>query len=217
MGQFADGHSLPPVEMVMRKVPLPKTPRPETSFLQDLPSSLWTHFKQLDSTGEGKYLLVFDQFEEFFSYPLDQQHVFRDQLADLLNGELPDDLQDIVNTIAREQRRVLMAPLDIKVLFAIRSDHLHELDGLKDRLPAILHERYELKALSKEQAREAIVQPALLGAPPGNTGAAADAPKNSSSTAHHSSFFSPPFEYLEDALEKILSELSNTCSSMLSR
>ncbi|MBK7937341.1 MAG: hypothetical protein IPJ82_09735 [Lewinellaceae bacterium] len=164
LGEYIAGQNLPPVETVRRKAPLLQALSPESAFLADLPPTLWTHFKQLEGAGKGSYLLVFDQFEEFFSYPPEQQRAFRDQLADLLNGELPEALREYARALDREQRRLLTAPMDVRVLFSIRSDRMHELDRLKDRLPAILHKRYELKALSREQAREAIVQPALLGA-----------------------------------------------------
>ncbi|MCK6695926.1 MAG: hypothetical protein L6Q97_27990, partial [Thermoanaerobaculia bacterium] len=170
------------------------------------------HFKQLDSTEKGAYLLVFDQFEEFFSYPPEQQRAFRDQLADLLSGELPEDLREAARALDRQQRRLLTAPMDIRVLFAIRSDRLHELDRLKDRLPAILHKRYELKALSREQAREAIIGPAALGStppptpPPGGRGVRPHSatgaqkyigtePPSPPGVGSGVGFVSPPFEY----------------------
>ncbi len=208
LGEYLPEQSLPPVETVQRKAPLPVKINSEAAFLTDLPPSLWTHFKQLDSAGKGAHLLVFDQFEEFFSYPPEQQRAFRDQLADLLSGEMPEYLREAARSLDREQRRLLSAPMDIRVIFAIRSDRLHELDRLKDRLPAILHKRYELKALSREQAREAIIGPAALTEP------RPDLRKGSiiTPTEDEWEFASPAFEYREDALEKILTDLaaSNT-------
>ncbi|MBK8194560.1 MAG: ATP-binding protein [Lewinellaceae bacterium] len=192
LGEYIAGQSFPPAETVQRKTPLQQRLQPEAAFLGRLPPTLWTHFKQLDSAEKGSYLLVFDQFEEFFSYPPEQQRAFRDQLADLLNGEPPEELREAARTLDREQRRLLTAPMDIRVLFAIRSDRMHEMDRLKDRLPAILHKRYELKALSRDQAREAIVQPALLGSSEAVTWShrltTEDSTKNSSFTTPHSSF-----------------------------
>jgi len=254
LGEYIAGQSFSPVETVRRKAsvpfkiilvgktglgkstlgtrlqypdnPLPHKLKATDTFPADLPPSLWTHFKQLDSAEKGSYLLVFDQFEEFFSYPPEQQRAFRDQLADLLNGEPPEALREAARALDREQRRLLTAPMDVRVLFAIRSDRMHELDRLKDRLPAILHKRYELKALSREQAREAIVGPAALDAhlhavdpatigdnkhtgtePPSHSGEGMGVGLNPAAE-----FASPPFEYKEDALQKILSGLaiSNT-------
>jgi formylglycine-generating enzyme required for sulfatase activity/energy-coupling factor transporter ATP-binding protein EcfA2 len=209
LGEYIAGQSLTPVETIRRKTPVPHKLKSDAAYLADLPSTLWTHFKQLDAGEKGSYLLVFDQFEEFFSYPADQQRAFRDQLADLLNGELPEDLREAARALDRDQRRLLSAPMDIRVLFSIRSDRMHELDRLKDRLPAILHKRYELKALSRDQAREAIIGPAALIDP--RPDIHEDHVVNIQMKDQWV-FASPPFEYGEDALTKILAGLaiSNT-------
>ncbi len=209
LGEYIAGQSFPPVETLRRKAPVQRKLKPGTAFLADLPPTLWTHFKQLDSAEKGSYLLVFDQFEEFFSYPPEQQRDFRDQLADLLNGEPPEALREAARALDREQRRLLTAPMDIRVLFAIRSDRMHELDRLKDRLPAILHKRYELKALSREQAREAIIGPAALTDPRPDL---REGRITMTPMKDQWAFASPPFEYREDALTKILNGLavSNT-------
>ncbi|MCB9333059.1 MAG: hypothetical protein H6574_18475 [Lewinellaceae bacterium] len=52
--------------------------------------------------------------------------------------------------------------MQIKAVFAIRSDRMSQLDSMKDVLPAILHKRYELRPLSTAQARDAIVRPANI-------------------------------------------------------
>ena len=209
LGEYIAGQSFPPAETVQRKTPLQQRLQPDAAFLRRLPPTLWTHFKQLDSGRKGSYLLVFDQFEEFFSYPTEQQRAFRDQLADLLNGEPPEELREAARTLDREQRRLLTAPMDIRVLFAIRSDRMHEMDRLKDRLPAILHKRYELKALSREQAREAITGPAALTDPRPDL---REGRITMTPLKDQWAFASPPFEYREDALDKILAGLaiSNT-------
>jgi energy-coupling factor transporter ATP-binding protein EcfA2 len=209
LGEYIAGQSPAPVDNILRKTQSLQRLRPDAAYLAALPVTLWTHFKQLDSAEKGAYLLVFDQFEEFFSYPADQQRAFRDQLADLLNGELPEDLRETARALDRDQRRQLTAPMDIRVLFSIRSDRMHELDRLKDRLPAILHKRYELKALSRDQAREAIIGPAALidPRPDIREGRTVSMPMKDAWV-----FASPPFEYGKDALTRILAGLavSNT-------
>ena len=138
----------------------------------------------------SRFLLIFDQFEELFSYPEEQQAQFRAEMAELLYKEIPQDVRLAAAACTREQRAFLAAPFDAKVVFSIRADRLSLLDGMKDRLPAILHQRYELQALDARQAREAIVMPAAL--PVALLGAGAG----------------PEFEYGKDALEKMLRELS---------
>lgn len=209
-GEYLPGSSLSPVEMLRAKIAdsLPQAPQMDFVRSLGLPESLWLTLKgrQNSETGSStadenveipqngpQFLFVFDQFEEFFSYPLDQQLDFRSQLAGVLYDEMPEEAREVARTLERDQRRRLVSALPVHSLFAIRSDRLSELDRLRDHLPAILHKRYELKALSREQARDAIVLPARLPQPPAGS---------------NLQFGSPPFEYGDDALEKILNDLS---------
>ena len=162
-GEYAEGLSDTPLERLRQRL-LEKLPTLTTQTLtsQTLPNSLWLDFKQRLSPQNQRFLLVFDQFEEFFSYPLEQQAAFKDQLADLLYEEMPQAIRAAARSLERDERRALAARMEVKALFAIRSDRMSDLDRLKDRLPAILHKRYELRALTREQAREVIVQPARL-------------------------------------------------------
>lgn len=169
-----------------------------TAFLDDLyknnhwSKSLWYHFKRRQGAGPVHVILIFDQFEEFFSYPTAQQLNFREELADLLYTRVPQFLRDEFKKLSPEQKNELIRPMDVKAVFAIRSDRIAYLDTMKVELPAILHKRYELKALGREQAREAIIQPAGL-------------PQND--------FISKTFTYTPQAQEIILNELSQTDQS----
>ncbi|MBK8427258.1 MAG: hypothetical protein IPL27_15335 [Lewinellaceae bacterium] len=210
LGEYLPGQSLSPVETLLRKLAERGSPNTAMSFLQQLPVSLWTQFKQTGApTGapHGGFLLVFDQFEEFFSYPAEQQRAFREQLAELLNEELPEAVRELARTLDRDQRRALAAPNEVRVLLAVRSDRLHELDRLKDQLPGILHKRYELRALSREQAREAIIGPAALTDPRPDL-------REGRITMHSIKdqwvFASPPFSYQSDAIERILADLTKS-------
>lgn len=61
-----------------------------------VPDTLWSQLKFAE-VGSGKngadlpitFVLIFDQFEEFFSYPLTQQQDFKRQLAELLYADVP--------------------------------------------------------------------------------------------------------------------------------
>ncbi|HLP96239.1 MAG TPA: hypothetical protein VK168_19485, partial [Saprospiraceae bacterium] len=198
LGEYIAGQSLAPLETLRRRLDERTTRRRDMDFLADLQSggkedALWRQFKQAGGGGSEGFLLVLDQFEEFFSYPPDQQADIKTQLAALLHEEMPESLHEAARDLPREQRRLLAAPPQVRVLLAVRSDRLHELDRLKDALPAILHKRYELRALSREQAREAITGPALLMPEQGGDSYAFDC---------------PPFEYREDALQHILDDLT---------
>lgn len=160
------------------------------NFLEgaQLDQSLWAVFKSSKTVAEQRVFLIFDQFEEFFSYPPEAQAQFRQQLSELLYTHIPQSVRDAMEGLSRDLKNKLHRPLDIHALFSIRSDRLHLLNGMRVELPAILHVRYELKALTELQAAEAIVKPARLA---------------------DSKFLLPqPFEYEPAALKKILMELN---------
>lgn len=186
---YVDDKSIPPLEQVRRRLLEETNENPEGNFLTN--DTLWQQFKKRQAAADRHFLLVFDQFEEFFSYPPAQQIQFKEELAELLYKTLPQAVRDALDTFTAEQRRYLSRKLDVKAVFAIRSDRMSDLDSLKDKLPAILYKRYELKGLSPEQARQAIIAPAAL-------------PKEKDD------FISEPFHYTEGALDKIVQELSAT-------
>ena len=188
LGTFVDGQSFAPTDTM--KWLLENVPITEGSdFLTNLSDedTLWRQFKQRQTAANGQFVLIFDQFEEFFSYPLAQQATFRRQLAELLYSDIPQSVRAKLDTLTDEQRRFVVKPMNIKAVFAIRSDRMSLLDSMKDVLPAILHKRYELRPLSPSQAREAIVEPANI---------------------ENARFSSPRFEYTEGALSAIIRALS---------
>ncbi len=170
------------------------TENTEGSFLDD--GSLWRSFKKRQTLENSRLLLIFDQFEEFFTYPLEQQKQFKTEMAELLYSSMPQQIVEEFKTASFEQRRFLARPMNIHVLFSIRSDKLSLLHSLKDALPAILHVRYELLGLNIGQARQAIQQPAL----------ADDASQN---------FTSPPFDFEPKALDFMVEKLSERTSEVL--
>ncbi len=150
---------------------------------------LWYHVKRRQSASAGgRFVVVFDQFEEFFSYPAPEQVQFKRELAELLYSDIPQYLRKRLPELTPDAKRQLAQPMNVKAAFAIRADRISLLDSMTDVLPAILHKRYELRSLTPAQAREAIVRPAGLVGP---------------------DFATPPFEFTEAALQKILSELSS--------
>lgn len=184
---YVDDKSIPPLEQVRRRLAEEAEENPEGIFLAN--DTLWQQFKRRQSDRVRHFLLVFDQFEEFFSYPKPQQDQFKEELAELVYKTMPQAVRDALDDYTAEQRSYLSRKLDVKAVFAIRSDRMSDLDSLKDKLPAILYKRYELKGLSPEQARQAIITPAALPQQDNN-------------------FISSPFHYTEGALDKIVQELS---------
>lgn len=167
-------------------------------FLQKIESqdvTLWQHIKSLELTlpNQTPILLVFDQFEELFTYP-EGLTDFAEALADLLYSRMPKSFQRALRLATRnnpalltpEESEFLQRPVNLKILMSIRSDRLSMLDSLSTQIPSILLNCYELKALSREQAEAAIISPAQKAG----------------------EFQSPCFTYQPEALKKILNYLT---------
>lgn len=165
----------------------------EAKNIPELPVSLWGGFKQWDSGPNTSFILLFDQFEEFFSYPKIQQDLFKEQLAELLYSDYPFFLEENEGLLTAEQVSILSQRIDVRALFSIRADRLSDLDRMKDRLPAILHKRYELRALTGAQAEEAIVGPAAEGIERADLG--------------QHVFQCPAFVYTDQALDLMMDDL----------
>lgn len=159
--------------------------------LIDTDETLWRDLKeqQISSDGKRRFLLIFDQFEELFTYPQEEILIFRKQLAEALYTPLPRRYWDILDLFEKEsplqetELTLLQQPLDLHILLAIRQDRIHLLGNLSDYLPTISKTWYELTALNELQARSAIVEPARV------TG---------NNLATHT------FEYADDAVDKII-------------
>jgi hypothetical protein len=136
---------------------------PEWDFLDNFQEApvLWNNFKKKQTNYRRKFILIFDQFEQFFSYSAREQEAFRWELAELLFNEVPQAIREKIDEISNEQYALISSKLDIKVLFSIRADRLSLLHSMKDALPSILHNRFEIKALTIAQAKDAIILPAL--------------------------------------------------------
>jgi hypothetical protein len=160
---------------------------------KDISNTLWRIFKSYKVGNTQRIFLIFDQFEEFFSYPIDDQTQFRQELSELLYTRIPQSVRDQMADLDRTSKSAIHQQLDIHTLFIIRSDRIHLLNSMREELPAILHTRYELNALNEQQAKDAIVKPARLKS--------------------DSFVLQTPFEYQPDALTKILSELSKPSGS----
>lgn len=132
--------------------------------------SLWYYAKSRQFLTDTRLLLIFDQFEELFSYPEEEILTFKEELATLLKQSLPDHFETLFSIadsrgkvpISQEEEDLLFSPLNVHFLFSIRSDRLHLMDQLSDRIPPILKNNFELNALHEKEARSALVEPAML-------------------------------------------------------
>lgn len=160
-------------------------------------NSLWYHIKQLHNQNPaGQFVLVFDQFEELFTYPEGEVSAFKKELAELINTQIPErirlNLEKAYNQnkdwISDEAFEALHIFPEVKVIMAIRSDRLALLNQLSDELPTVLKVCYELQHLNIEDAEDAILNPAFK---------------------RHEGFISIPFDYEDNAIDAILGYLSN--------
>ena len=170
-----------------------------STFLQKIypdDQSLWYTLKirQIIKPDSPPLLLVFDQFEELFTYPPKIIDEFGQQLSELLYLDMPQRIRKMAELfqnatpdfLSNEEQTLLYKPIKLKIILAIRSDRMSMLDLLTPKVPQILSQRYQLKALEEDEAKEAIVAPAQL----------------------EGNFSSPQFTYSKPALELILEYLT---------
>jgi len=148
----------------------------------------WLAMRRMHGGENPRLVFVFDQFEEFFSYPIAMREQFIAEFSEVLYNNVPQG-----QPWTDEEETFIAGRLEVKAVFSIRADRFSLLNQLSDRIPGILRKLYELRGLSREQAQEAIVQPAQLEA----------------------DFASPRFEYTQAAVEQILQRLSGVDSSYL--
>jgi hypothetical protein len=167
----------------------------QNTFLQPILTtdvSLWRalKMKQIIENQEDKQntLLIFDQFEELFTYPAEQIDAFGKQLSELLRVLIPIRyIKEIENIeLLDKDRKILHTPLNVRCLFSIRTDRLSLLNQLQKHLPNIQKINYELPPLSPEEAEDAILFPALK----------------------KGDFDTNPFEYDDDALQQLMHYLT---------
>ncbi|MFM9950765.1 MAG: hypothetical protein ACKV1O_22700, partial [Saprospiraceae bacterium] len=183
---------VPPEQQALRKIAPDAAPN----------ATLWAEIIRYNREHNGTPLLIFDQFEEIFTlYSDEQRAAFVRQLADVINGTLPESLRQHIREglASRTLDTAAVAELErtprVKIVLSIRSDLLHYLHLLSPEIPSILRNRFELLGLRPEQAKEAIIKPA------GQAQEAGD-------------YASPPFDYTPAAVAQILSYLSRRQQSL---
>lgn len=128
-----------------------------------------------------RLLLVFDQFEEIFTLEKDHRRVeqFFAQLADVLNGVMPDYLstaQPTTTAAATDSvaRGNIFAGIknrahggksgyaqqdDFRLVFSLREDYLSYLERNTAYIPSMKLNRYCLQTINEEQAASIIMEP----------------------------------------------------------
>ncbi len=160
-------------------------------------NSLWEAAKSAQGLGKMPYLLIFDQFEELFTYPAEAIQAFAASLAEALFTRIPQryrsalehQLETNPDGLDEDMVQRLEAPLGLRVVMAIRSDRLSLLDSLTGQLPTLLKHLFELPPLDEASARQAIEEPAK---------------------SREEEFETPPFTYSPEALQFLLNHLTKS-------
>jgi hypothetical protein len=192
-GAYQEERSPSPVEKILSYLP-PAQP----SFLDKIienENSLWYRLKAWQlAQPQIEFLLIFDQFEELFSYPEDQLFSFKKQMADLFYTNVPQNFRKVLqikekktpDLLSESELVLLNQGIPVRSLMSIREDRYSQMNLLADYLPDAMHNRYALDPLDREQARQAIIAPASM----------------------EGDFASEKFAYTPTALDKILGFLT---------
>lgn len=126
-------------------------------------------------------VLVFDQFEELFTlWKQGDRKQFIEQFADLARRRAPRSDED------SDSRRHAGRPRRVKIVVSLREDYLGEMEEVAAELPEVLHKRFRLTALTREQATQAIRVPARF---------------------EHKDLETPRFFYYDSAIDAMLTYL----------
>lgn len=172
----------------------------KNKFLSQISSpspSLWKKLKYLYLSNKNikGIVLLFDQFEELFTYPKSALEEFGQQLSNLLSGKIPSffqqELEKIItenpDSISDEELDEIHEELPLKAVISIRSDRVGAIARMGQQIPNILQNNYILSPITRDKAIEAIVEPARLA---------------------QNGYDSPSFQFASDALEEILNYLA---------
>ncbi|MFZ4477223.1 MAG: hypothetical protein ACOYPR_18650, partial [Saprospiraceae bacterium] len=155
---------------------------------------IWASLKGLQKINRNtqNICLVFDQFEELFTHANQDIIAFKTALSEAFFEELPQKVRALweqdKEKLTTDQQKEIFTPFNLKLVLSIREDKMSLLDGLKDVFPNILKTTYLLKALNRIQAEQAILLPAYK---------------------QDGRFKVSPFDYEDEAIEDILTALSN--------
>lgn len=206
-GPHKPGESVPPADAICNAIGPPYGADSTIFSKKIFGKNFWQTLKGLQaSSGDARFILFFDQFEELFSYPPEQILAFRQQLAEALYNATPEAAIrafEASKGLPAETETLLYAPFELKVVFSIRADRMSLLKQLEDYLPNLLRHSFLLEALDEEQARDAVLLPAALPT------AESDTPITNQPITNQpfNRFDTPPFDYAPGTLAAIFKAL----------
>ena len=184
------------------KTPLERLIKHLSNGVEELPfmeplreNALWYWVKQHQFYHKNApVIFFFDQFEELFTYSNQEVEDFASQLGLLLYQTIPEGVSNLIekelyDKLTDEEVDFLYDKPNVKVVFSIRSDRMSLLNRLTKCLPNLLQYHYELDAITEDDARLAIIQPAKMVS---------------------TEFLSPCFEYDEQVVDAIIARVKNT-------
>src|SRR6185312_9365004 len=127
--------------------------------------SLWEYLHRADVElwSARNYLLtpviVLDQFEELFTLGQeisDVVGVFMNDLGDLAENRIPADLGARIDDDEAAAERFHLASQNYKLLISLREDLLPDLEGWRQRIPALARSRLRLLCLRGHEALDAV-------------------------------------------------------------
>ncbi len=134
--------------------------------------TLWEYFHRKDVdiwSAKNRLLtpvLAFDQFEEIFTLGRadetcrERSRVFLDELACLVTNRAPAAVQARLDHGELDPARFNFQKPSCQVILSLREDYLPDLEGLKQQMPALVHNRMRLKRLTGTQALDIVQKPA---------------------------------------------------------
>ncbi len=157
-----DIEPLKSVYVEIKKIVEQKHPDYEVDYEEGEKDSLWQYFKTVafwsSKDTSLKPVLIMDQFEEFFIlHSSENRESFTLQLADVVKNIIPKVVRDSVSP--GETFPYAEKPLNVKIIISIREDYLGQLEEMEQVIPDIFHNHFRLLPLTREKAREAIINP----------------------------------------------------------
>jgi hypothetical protein len=134
--------------------------------------TLWEYFHRKDVdiwSAKNRLLtpvLAFDQFEEIFTLgradetSRERSHAFLAELACLVENRPPAAVQERLDAGALDSAQFTYDKPSCRVILSLREDFLPDLEGLKQEMPALIHNRLRLKKLNGLQALDIVAKPA---------------------------------------------------------
>ena len=129
---------------------------------------LWSFFHRRDAEFWSERnrpvtpVIVFDQFEEIFTLSQETEEsrarsaAVLAELGDLIENRTPDTVRQRLEAEPTAARRFDFKRTNAKLVLSFREDFLAEVEGLKDRIPSLMYNRFRLLAMNGAQAYEVI-------------------------------------------------------------